>query len=119
MWQRSTGKHLRERSSNDGVVVADSTGSPRQMNAEFERGKDAVAAHRNCRSGGRCVVTLAHLLERKRLGVGEQPVAVHGDGVFVAEKTKRRGLGPTRRHLGEPNRFKSPLHEWQQIALAV
>ena len=52
MRQRAAGEDVGERASDDGVVIADAAGAPREMDAELERGQDALAADQDAPSRG-------------------------------------------------------------------
>src|SRR5262245_32781905 len=85
MGQRAAGEHVRQRASDERVVIADSATAPGQMDAELERGEQAVAAHGNRRTRQLALVPFANPLERERLGVGHQPLPVHRDAIGIAE----------------------------------
>src|SRR5471032_1791577 len=70
MRQRSARQNPRERPADERVVIADASGTPGQMDAELERGLQAVAADRNRGPRRQRVVALARALERDGLRVG-------------------------------------------------
>src|SRR5687768_3240817 len=74
MWERSSRHDRRQLATDEGIVIADACGAPRQVDAELERRAHAVAAHRDRGTRHGRLISLAHALQRALLGVGEQPV---------------------------------------------
>src|ERR1700759_3351411 len=66
MGEGAAGQDPCERAADHGVVIADSSGPPGQMNPELERGLYPFAADRNL-AADRRPVALAHPGQRQRL----------------------------------------------------
>ncbi len=111
--QRTAGEDVRERPSDDGVVIADAARAPGKVYAELECGEHAFAAHENARPRRRALIAFPHALERMRLGVRKETLAVHRDAVRLVEKTQTPCVCGARRDAREPDRFEHALHERQ------
>src|SRR5256885_7622863 len=102
--QRAAGDHVRERASDDRVVIADAAGAPREVDAELQRGEHALAADGNRGARLAPLIAFADALERVRLGVLHQAIAVHRDRIRVAEEPEAPRVGGARRDLREADR---------------
>src|SRR6185369_17701406 len=86
--KRSTRHDRRELPANERVVIADASGTPGEMDAEFQRREDGVTPDRNCRSRRGWLIAFGNALQRSRLRVRNQSLAVHRHrvhGTQVAE----------------------------------
>src|ERR1019366_6641925 len=94
--QRAAGQDERQRAADERVVVADSAGAPREVDAELERGEHALAANADGCADGWRTIAFAHALERDGLRIGHESIAIHGDAVDVAKEPETscvRGAG--------------------------
>ena len=71
----------RELPADQRVVIADAARAPGEVNAELQRREHRVAADGNRRARRRRLVALRDALQRVRLCIGDQPLAIHRDGV--------------------------------------
>src|ERR1035441_9450830 len=59
---------------------------PHEVDAEFESGEDVFAGRGDVRAHHRRLIAGAHQSQRTRFGVGENPLAVHGDPVGARQE---------------------------------
>src|SRR5437773_6341962 len=110
MRQRASREHTCERPADYGVVIGDAAGPPREMDAKLQRGLQAVASDRDGGARHRPSIPFPHALDRERLRVGHQPVAIHRDAAGVPEKPEAPRIGRARRHSAEADCFEDSLH---------
>src|SRR5207344_1101460 len=115
MGQRAASENIGERASDDGVVIADAAGAPREVDTQLERGPEALATYQYARRGHWPLIAFTHALEGQLLGVRQEPLTIHRRAIGAVEKSETPRVRGAGRDLGEPNRFEDWLNERQQV----
>ena len=116
--KRSAGHDRRERSADQRIVIADASGAPREVDAELQRRKDRIAADGNRRARRGRLVTVRDSLQRFRLGIGNQPLAVHRHGINGSQVTEPLRIGCAGGYFREADGFERPLYRRKKIRRA-
>ena len=98
--------------------LADAPCAPREVDAKLERSRDRAAADRDRHARRRRLIAVADALQRSRLRVGHEPIAIHRDGIHRTQVTEPLRVGTARRRLGEADQLERALNRRKKVAAA-
>ena len=76
------------------IVIADAAGAPGEVDTELQRRGDAAAADGNRRARRRRLIAVADALQRPRLRIRHEAIAVHRDRVDRTQVAEPLRVGP-------------------------